>query len=239
MSIYRTFLCGKGRKSEKIQKKIVWGILSFMVISYHGGECFKISFGDTTLALNPISKDSKLKKIRFGADIALISLNDDDFNGVDQVAHGDKSPFAIVGPGEYEARKVFIRGIPSVSHYGGTERINTIYIISLEGINLCFLGALGTRKINAETKELLGDIDVLFVPIGGDGVLNPSEAHELSVELQPHIIIPMHYDGIGNKDALSVFLKEESVTKNGALDKLTLKKRDLENKEGEVIVLSS
>lgn len=210
-----------------------------MVISYHEGECFKITFGDTTLVLNPVSKDSKLKKIRFGADIALISLNDVDFNGVDQVAHGGKSPFVIVGPGEYEMHKVYIRGIPSVSNYGGKERINTIYMISLEGINLCFLGALGTRKINAETKELLGNIDVLFVPIGGEGVLSPSEAHELSVELEPNIIIPMHYAGIGEKDALSIFLKEESVTNNGTLDKLTLKKRDLEGKEGEVVVLSS
>lgn len=209
-----------------------------MIISYHGGESFRIIFGDTTLALNPVSKDSKLKKIRFGADIALISLNDNDFNGVDQVTYGGKTPFVISGPGEYETHKVFIRGISSISNYGGSQRINTMYIISLEGMNLCFLGALSTRKINAETKELLGNIDVLFVPIGDDGVLDSSEAHGLSVELEPSIIIPMHYGDIGKKDALKVFLKEESVTKNQPIDKLTLKKRDLEGKEGEVVVLS-
>ena len=42
-----------------------------MVISYLGGECFKITQGDLTLAFNPPSKDSSLKASKFGADIAL------------------------------------------------------------------------------------------------------------------------------------------------------------------------
>ena len=46
-----------------------------MVITYHGGESFKVTFGDTTVAINPISKESKLSGARFGADIAIVSLN--------------------------------------------------------------------------------------------------------------------------------------------------------------------
>jgi len=52
-----------------------------MIITHHGGEFFKVSFGDTTLAFNPISKNSKLKQTRFGADIAFITSEHPDFTG--------------------------------------------------------------------------------------------------------------------------------------------------------------
>ncbi len=213
-----------------------------MVITYHGGEFFKATFGDTTVAINPISKESKLSGAKFGADIAVVSLNDKDFNGVGQVTHGDKEPFAITGPGEYEVKKVFIKGVQSTSGYGGEERINTVYSIVLEGMNLVFLGALNSKKLNADVKEKLGNIDILFVPIGGDGVLNTVDAHALAVDLEPKIVIPMHYGDIeegGKAKALAKFLKEDGGENGKPIDKLTIKKKDLDGKEGEIIVLKS
>jgi len=213
-----------------------------MVISYHGGEFFKVSFGEMTLAFNPISKDSKLKGVRFGADIALITLNHPDFTGAEAVAYGERQPFIISGPGEYEVKGIRVRGFSSVSSYGGEGRTNTIYLVTLEGMNLCFLGALGSKKLSAEAREALDEIDVLFVPIGGEGVLDASEAHELAVELEPAIIIPMHYrdDGsLGVKNSLGAFLREEGGKVEKPLEKLTIKKKDLEGKEGEVVVLAA
>jgi hypothetical protein len=209
-----------------------------MIITYQGAEFFKIQFGDTILALNPISKNSKLKGAHFGADIALISVNHSDFNGVDQVTHGDRTPFVISGPGEYETKGVFIKGFLSPTKYGGKDALNTIYQISLEGMNLCFLGALAVPEIKSETIEALDEIDVLFAPIGGEGVLEPAKAYKLAVSLEPKIIIPMHYGTIGVKDALKTFLKE-SGENPAPLDKLTLKKKDLEGKEGDVVVLDA
>ncbi|MEK7589883.1 MAG: MBL fold metallo-hydrolase [Patescibacteria group bacterium] len=213
-----------------------------MVITYHGGESFKVTFGDTTVAINPISKESKLSGARFGADIAIVSLNDKDFNGVEQVTHGDRKPFLISGPGEYEIKKVFIKGFQSVSEYGGSERINTVYSIMLEGMNLVFLGALSSKKLNADVKEALGDIDILFLPIGGNGALNTTDAHALSVDLEPKIVIPMHYGEIEGDEkgkALAKFLKEDGGENGKPIDKLTIKKKDLEGKEGEIIVLKT
>jgi L-ascorbate metabolism protein UlaG (beta-lactamase superfamily) len=212
-----------------------------MVITYHGGEFFKASFADTTIAINPISKESKLNSAKFGADIAIVSLNDKDFNGVEQVTHGDKEPFVISGPGEYEIKKVFIKGFQSVSGYGGSERINTVYSIALEGINLVFLGALNSKKLDADVKEAFGNIDILFVPIGGNGVLNTVDAHALAVELESKIIIPMHYGEIedGKNKALAEFLKEDGGENGKPIDKLTIKKKDLDGKEGEIVVLKN
>jgi len=207
-----------------------------MIITYLGGEFVKVQFGDTILAFNPVSKDSKLKTSKFGADIVLSSINHEDMNGVDQVTFGEKKPFSIIGPGEYEVRDVFIKGLPSVSGYGGEKRINTIYSVSLEGMNICFLGAVNTPELPKETDEAIDEVDVLFVPIGGEGVLDPAQAYKLAVTIEPKIIIPIHYGDIGNKDALKAFLKESGENPKPEV-KLTLKKKDLEGKEAEVVVL--
>lgn len=208
-----------------------------MIITYHGADFFKVSFGNTTIAVNPISKDSKLKSTKFGSDITLVSLNSPEHNGADITSRGDKESFLIKGPGEYEVSEVFIKGFLSKSNYDGEERINTIYTVSLEGINLCFLGALGDKDISAETKEAIDGIDILFVPIGGDGVLEPAVAQKLAVQFEPKLIIPSHYGDVGVANSLKMFLKEAGEESVKPIDKLTIKKKDLDGKEGEVVVL--
>ncbi len=208
-----------------------------MVISYLGGECIKVSQGDLTLAFNPPSKDSSLKTSKFGADIALVSLDNEDFNGTENAAFGEREPFVITGPGEYEVKGVAVRGFGSESNYGG-KGINTIYSVALEGMNLCFLGALDTVMLPPAAKQELDNIDILFVPIGGDGVLTYDDAYKLAVQLEPKAVIPMHYGDLGGKDALKAFLKE-AAKEVKAVDKLTVKKKDLEGKDGEIIVLAA
>ncbi|MES2470732.1 MAG: MBL fold metallo-hydrolase [Patescibacteria group bacterium] len=209
-----------------------------MIITQHGGEFTKIQFGDIVLAFNPVSKASSIKQTRFGADIVFITANHEDFNGVEQVTHGERKPFVIDGPGEYEVKSVFIKGLPSTTSYGGKTLINTIYTVNLESMNICYLGAIGDMELKEETVEALDEIDILFVPIGGDGVLTPEKAYKLAVSLEPKIIIPIHYGDIGDKDSLKHFLKE--VGENPTpMDKLTLKKKDLEGKEADVVVLES
>lgn len=210
-----------------------------MIITYYGGEFFKLQTGDTVIAFNPIGKDSTLTSSRFGANVALVSLNHEDFNGTDQLSYGDKVPFVISGPGEYEVGGVFIKGFSTETVYKKEKRINTVYSVTFDNISLCFLGALSDPKsITSETKEGAGDVDILFVPVGGGDVLSPALAHEASLLFDPKIIIPMHFEGEGKTSPLGVFLKEAG---NGAetLEKLTIKKKDLEGKEGEIVVLSS
>jgi L-ascorbate metabolism protein UlaG (beta-lactamase superfamily) len=209
-----------------------------MVITYMGGECFKVSQGELTIALNPPSKDSSLKTSKFGSDIVLSTLNHEDMNGVENASFGDREPFAITGPGEYEVRGVAVRGFAGESEYDGKKSINTIYSIALEGMNLCFLGALGSTDLPPAAKQELDDIDVLFLPIGGEGVLDHAAAYKLAVQLEPKAIVPMHYGELGGKDALKAFLKEAGSEDTKPIDKLTIKKKDLEGKQGEIMVLA-
>ncbi len=221
-----------------LNREVRTAILRAMVITYHGMDFFRVQFADLVIAVNPISKQSKLPTSRFGADIALISMNHADLNGIEQVSFGEKKPFVIEGPGEYEVKEVFIKGFASGKSLEGM--VNTIYKITLEGMNVCTLGALPSIDIDASIKSSLGDIDVLFMPIGGESVITGSEAEKLAVALEPKIIIPMHYreDATGSA-ALKAFLKESGAEKVEATDKLTLKKKDLEGKEGEVVVLKA
>src|SRR6185437_7034038 len=162
-----------------------------MVISYLGGMSVKITQGDLTLAFNPPSKDSKLKTAKFGADIALVSLDHEDFNGVENAAFGEREPFVIEGPGEYEVRGVAVRGYGAKSTYDSGESINTIYSVALEGMNLCMLGAQSDTNLPAAAKQELDDIDILFVPVG-EGVLSAEDASKLAVQLEPKAVIPMY-----------------------------------------------
>ncbi len=207
-----------------------------MIITYLGGAFVKVQFGDTILAFNPISKDSDLKTSKFGADVVLSSIKHPDMNGVDQVTFGEKKPFVISGPGEYEIKDVFIKGLPSESDYGGEKRINTVYNVALEGMNICFLGAISTEELPKATDEAIDQVDILFVPIGGAGVLDPAKAYKLAISIEPKIIIPILYDD--KKDSLKQFLKEAGDNPKPET-KLTLKKKDLEGKEAEVMVVAS
>ena len=231
-----------------------------MVITHHGGQCFKVTLGDLTLVFDPISKGGTLPAVRFGADIALISRNHPDMNGSEEVSFGGKKPFVISGPGEYERAGVTVQGFLTKSEYGlpagkaglkkdgspptaggGGEAMNTVYAVSLEGMTLVHLGALSEPMLSPEAREAIDDIDILFVPVGGDGVLEPAAAHKLAVTLEPHIIIPMHWDGPpagGGSKSLEAFLKEEGGT-GEKVEKLTLKKKDALEKDGAIIVITS
>ena len=207
---------------------------AIMIITYNGGQCFKVSFGSTTLAFDPISKKSKLSPVKFGSDVAFISMHHPDFDGREQVALGNKEPFVVEGPGEYEIGDVTVRGYGIKTMYDAKERINTIYQVVLEDMNIVFLGALGDPEIDPKILGELGNIDILFIPIGGGDVLEVPQASKLAVKLEAKLVIPMHYD----KTALTAFLKEESSEEIQPVDKLTLKKKDVELMTGDIAVLS-
>lgn len=206
-----------------------------MVISYQGAQSFKVSFGDTTLAFNPVAKDSKFETVKYGADAAFVSLYHPDFNGVEQVAHGSRQPFVVDGPGEYEIGQVTARGFGVKTNYKGKEYFNTIYQVHLEDINMIFLGAIDNPEIDPKILSELGDIDILFLPIGGGDVLEVPQASKLAVKLEAKLIIPMHYDAA----SLKTFLKEESKEDIKPVDKLTIKRKDINEMAGDVVVLKA
>ncbi|MBI2612606.1 MBL fold metallo-hydrolase [Candidatus Kaiserbacteria bacterium] len=205
-----------------------------MILTFHEGACVRAQAGDTTLVFGPISKGSKnFKQTNFGADIAFISLNHPDMNGVEEAGRGDKQPFVVAGPGEYEVKDITATGFPSGSKYGGEARTNTVYSVHFDGLSVMYLGALGDLDLPSEILEMDAP-DILIIPVSGAGALSPSEAQKLAVKLEAKIVVPVLYDD----KALKQFLKEAGEEAK-PVEKLTLKPRDVVGKESEVVVLSS
>ena len=207
-----------------------------MIITYFGKQFFKIQQGEMVLAFNPVSKSSKTNiTAHFGADIAMLTTNHPDYNGVEQLSHGEREPFVVSGPGDYEVKGIFIKGVLSDALIADKKYINTIYLFSVDDINIAFLGALSNAEFSKESREAINSPDIVFIPIGGKGMLDPKIAAKLASSLEPKLIIPMDYD----EATLKAFLKELGEEKAETVEKLTLKKKDLDNKEGEVVVLKA
>jgi L-ascorbate metabolism protein UlaG (beta-lactamase superfamily) len=221
-----------------------------MVITYLGHECFKVQYGDLTIAFNPPAKNSPFKSSKFGANIVLQSLEHEDMNGGEDLFYGETKPFVISGPGEYETNGIFVHGIAGSSEYDsknvdpatgmGGKRLNTIYSLSVDGINMLFLGAQN-GPLPSTLSDAVDTVDILFVPIGGngkagEGVYNAKDAYKTAMNLDAKMVIPMHFKD-DKDEALKQFLKEEGANV-ASVDKLTVKRKDLENKEGEIAVLA-
>jgi L-ascorbate metabolism protein UlaG (beta-lactamase superfamily) len=218
-----------------------------MVITYFGKSYFKLTLGDLTIAINPPSKESKAfaKVPRFGADIALITTRTMDSAGADTVALGDKEPFVIDGPGNYEVRELLINGASSTVMIDKKEHINTVYGFELDGIKIAFMGLIDDdKKLSAEAKEIAGNADMLFMPVGGaldldprlnDAVGQAAKAYKIATSFDVNVIVPYEYDAAGLKQ----FLKEGGQDKNEFQDKATLKRKDLDGKEGYILLLEA
>lgn len=206
-----------------------------MILTFHEGACVRASAGDTTIVFGPVSKASKhFKPVNFGTDVAFVSFNHADMNGANEAGRGDKQPFVVFGPGEYEVKEIAASGFPAGSTYGGEGRINTVYSIKFDGLNVMYMGALGDLDLPKEVLEM-DSPDVLIIPIGGNGALSPAEASKLAVKLEAKIIIPVLFDD----KTLKQFLKESSAEGVKPVDKLTIKPRDVAGKQNEVVVLSA
>lgn len=208
-----------------------------MIITHHGKQFFKIQTGDMVLAFNPISKESHIKANGFGANIALISENHPDYNGADTVSYAGKEPFVISGPGEYEVSDIMIQGFPSKGTDGKTDLVNTVYYFEFDGIKILHLGAMYQPELSLDVRQAIGDVDMLFVPIGGKTVLDAEAAHKIAVSFGPKVIVPTDYGADQEARSLKDFLKESGAEGTKPVDKLTVKPKDLAGKEQEVILI--
>lgn len=193
---------------------------------------------------DPFSPEIGLAFPKTLADIVTVSHQHDDHNNIAAVEGTSRrtEPFIISGPGEYEVSGVFIYGIPSFhDSENGTKRgENTIYIINVDGIKLAHLGDLGHRLSEAQLEEING-VDVLMIPVGGIYTLNAAEAVKVVSQVEPKIVIPMHYKLPGLKfelDPLKNFLKEIGLEGIKSEDKLVIYKEKLPE-ERQVVILNA
>lgn len=210
-----------------------------MIITWLGQSCFKLQSGEMVLVIDPFSKDIGLTPPRFRADLALVSHTH--YDHANAAALGGE-PFLISGPGEYEVKGVYIHGVETFhDKVQGAERgLNTVYNIKMEDLAIVHLGDFGEGEMRDETLEEIGKADILMIPVGGKYTIDAGEAVKIIKQIEPRLVIPMHYKIPGLKldlDGVEKFLKEMEV-KIAPQEKLVIKKKDLgEEEKTEVIVL--
>lgn len=100
-------------------------------------------------------------------------------------------------PGEYEIGGVFVTAVAA-----GDQ---TIFLLEVEDLNLCFLGQL-KKTLSEATLEEIENVDILFVPAGGEGTLDLKQASTIIQKIDPNMIIPIYLDNEAD------FLKQEGET---------------------------
>jgi L-ascorbate metabolism protein UlaG (beta-lactamase superfamily) len=168
-------------------------------ITWAGQSCFQISVSNSKdheadIVIDPFGEDYGIKAPNFSADILMVTHEHKDHNNIKAIKG---EPFLIEGPGEYEIKEVFVQGIPSFhDDRGGKEKgKNTIYVFEAEDLRFCHLGDLGQKQLTDEQLEEIGHIDVLMIPVGGEEyTISATEAPKIISQIEPRIVIPMHYE---------------------------------------------
>lgn len=186
--------------------------------------------------MDPFSKEIGLRPPKIKDNIVLISHSHYDHSSTEGA--GPES-FIVAGPGEYEKQGIAIRGINSYHDASnGSERgLNTIYVIKAEDITICHLGDLGQKELTDGQIEDIGDVDVLMIPVGGKYTLDSKEAVHVIGQIEPKIVIPMHYkvkDLQLDIEGAEKFIKELGITAEKT-DKLKLTKKTLPTEETKLV----
>lgn len=204
-----------------------------MEIQYFGANCVRLSDKKASVIIDDNLEDLGLKRVTKAEDISISTL--------DKSKNADGS-FSIMGPGEYEISDISIVGIPAKAHIDTDGKRSTIYKVQIQSFNLAVLGHIHSDLTDEQLEEL-GVVDILIIPVGGNGfTLDANAAAHLIKKIEPKIVIPTHYADKGvNYEVpqadLSVFIKEMGITDYETLDVLRIKVSELGDKT-RVIVLN-
>jgi L-ascorbate metabolism protein UlaG (beta-lactamase superfamily) len=199
-----------------------------MEITWLGHSCFRLRSRDTIIVTDPPNPEKGFSPTNLNANIVTISHAHAGHNAVG-LCGGD--PRVIEGPGEYEVGGVLIAGVRTYhdDKHGSERGRNTVFVLELEDLRLCHLGDLG-HVPSAEQREVMTDIDILMVPVGGHTTIDAAGAAEVASLLEPKIVIPMHYrtDLLnGDLDPLDPFLKQMGVTEAAPQARLNVTQSNL------------
>lgn len=163
-----------------------------MVITWLGHSCFLI---ETTtgkkILIDPYDSTLGNSPYKGSVDIVTISHNHFDHNYIKDLNPGF---ITLTAPGTFQTKDILIQGFPSYHDKvkGFKRGSNVIFTYETDNFKLCHLGDLG-HMLENEVIDMIGSIDVLFIPIGSNFTIDAEVAHGLCKKLQSKIIIPMHY----------------------------------------------
>lgn len=213
---------------------------------YWGGQAlFKLKGKNAAVVIDPFDTDFTGLKLPkdLTADVVLTTHEHHDHNNAKAVTSpSDDKPMVFKQVGEYEVKGVVITGINSLhDDTNGTQRgKNIIFHLMFDSLNIVHLGDLGQPKLTEEQITQIGETDILLIPVGGIYTIDSKQASTIVSQLEPKIIIPMHYKIEGLKfelDGVEGFLKEMGAEGVVVQPKLSITKEKLPE-EPQVILLA-
>ena len=206
-----------------------------MQISYFGLSSLKITSKDHTTILDPFSKESGLVPPRGSADLIILSEPQNELYSYTQGLTADDQ-FIVDGPGEYDVKDQAITGLAVKS---AEKKFITVYLITVEDIRILSLSHIAKLNLTQDELDDIGEVDILLLPVGGESVMDYEDAAKAVNLIEPKIVIPTHYQ-IKNLDVkaqpVEKFLKEMG-NKHESLEKLSIKKKDLQPEGTKVVLL--
>lgn len=206
-----------------------------MELQYLGGNCIKIIAKKTTIIIDDNLAKLGLKSVATDKDIVLST-------GVGEPT--EAAYFVIDRPGEYEVSDVSIQGVAARSHMDEAKQFNTtMYRILIDGIRIVVTGHIHPDLSDKEL-ETLGTVDILVVPIGGNGyTLDGVGAQKVVKEIEPKILIPTHYDDAAlsyevPQTPLDDALKALAMEPTDRVDALKIKPADIGEGSTRLIVVN-
>lgn len=213
---------------------------------YWGGQALIRLKGKTASVVvdpyDPVFTGLKLPK-DLTADLCLITHEHEDHNNSKAVTSPNGgATMAFNRAGEYEVAGVVATGISSFhdNTQGGERGVNTIFHLMFDGLNLVHLGDFGQSQLSEDQIAQIGNVDILFVPVGGVYTIDSKVASFIVSQLEPRIIIPIHYRIEGLKfelEGVEPFLKEMGAEGIIPQPKLSINKDRLPE-EPQVVLLS-
>lgn len=199
-----------------------------MEINYLGHSCFKITGKKISILTDPYDPEVVGKKMsKQDADVVTISHSHSDHNYLTALKNDDY--LVLDSPGEYEVRESEFVGVEAFhDDKNGEERGKvTMFAFEVDGIKVAHLGDLGT-ELTSSQLDCLDGVDVLLIPVGGLKVIDAKMAVKVISQIEPKIVIPMHFGKIVKLDFAPVddFLHEMGVTPEPQ-EKLKIVKKDL------------
>lgn len=212
-----------------------------MDISWYGQSMFKLKGKAGTAVIDPF--DPQFIGLKFPKDleaqVVLSTHRHGDHSNTKEIAG---HPLVVDGPGEYEVSGITVVGIQTFHDKSeGSERgKNTIYSLSMDGLNIVHLGDLGHVLTEEQAGLINTEVDILMVPVGGVFTIDAEDAAKVVAQLEPKIVIPMHYKLPELKveiEGVESFLKEMGAEAIAPVPKLTITKDKLPD-ETTVVLLS-
>ena len=199
-----------------------------MDISWLGHSCFRIRGSHATVMTDPYPPDLGYSLGKPTASIVTVS-HQHPGHSYTQGIGGE--PRLVTGPGEYEISSILIIGIATFhdSEKGAKRGKNTVYLLEVDEVSVCHLGDLG-HVLTTEQVEKLDNVDVLLLPVGGVSTLNASMAAEVVRQLEPKVVVPMHYKTPAlnwELEPVDGFLKEMGIKEVNSQPKLSFTKPSL------------